>query len=74
MPRWSNFVNSSHKVTKKREKRERKACFSFLFRVPVSQSQTVQTHKDTIVQVETAQLSRLLCLTTFSNHIDIGND
>ncbi len=29
--------------------------------------------KDTIVQMPSAQLPRILCLTTFSNHIEILN-
>ena len=37
------------------------------------QKQTAQMDKDTIVQMPSAQLPRILCLTTFSNHIEILN-
>ena len=38
-----------------------------------SLSQTAQMNKDTIVQTASAQLPRILCLTTFSNHLEILN-
>lgn len=37
------------------------------------QTQTAQMNKDTIVQTASAQLPRILCLTTFSNHLEILN-
>ena len=39
----------------------------------IVQSETAQMNKDTIVQTASAQLPRILCLTTFSNHIEILN-
>ena len=37
------------------------------------QSETAQMRKDAIVQMPSAQLHRILCLTTFSNHLEILN-
>ena len=40
----------------------------------IVQSETAQMNKDTIVQTASAQLPRILCLTTFSNHIETHGD
>jgi len=48
----------------------------YLQNLPLSeivQTQTAQMNKDTIVQTSSAQLPRILCLTTFSNHLEILN-
>ena len=37
------------------------------------QTQTAQMNKNTIVQTASAQLPQILCLTTFSNHLEILN-
>ncbi|UKK55913.1 PDDEXK nuclease domain-containing protein [Prevotella communis] len=37
------------------------------------QTQTAQKNMDTIVQMPSAQLPQILCLTTFSNHLEILN-